>query len=83
MEIKDNGTLYNGPSEMVTVFNSHFVNAVRLTVHSPKSGPLYSSPIDITPPVFTLTEISESKVKSIITSINLSAPTRLQTGDFR
>ena len=72
MEMKDNGTLYKGQSEIVTVFNSHFVNYVKLTVHSPKSGPLYSSSIDITQPVFSLTEISESKVKSIITSINNS-----------
>ena len=72
LEIKDNGTLYKEPAEIVTIFNSHFVNSVRLTVHSPISGPLHSSPIDVSQPVFSLTEISETKVQSIITSIKNS-----------
>ena len=62
LEIKDNGTLYKEPAEIVTIFNSHFVNSVRLTVHSPISGPLHSSPFDASQPVFSLTEISEPKV---------------------
>lgn len=72
LEIKDNGTLYKELAEIVTIFNSHFVNSVRLTVHSPISGPLHFSPIDVSQPVFTLTDISEPKVKSIITSIKNS-----------
>lgn len=72
LEIKDNGTLYKEPAEIVTILNNHFVNSVRLTVHSPISGPLHTSPIDVSQPVFTLTEISEPKVKSIITSFKNS-----------
>ena len=72
LEIKDNGTLYKGPAEIATVFNSHLANSVRLTVSSPQSGPQYSSPINITQPVFALTEIPESKLKSIFTFLNNS-----------
>ena len=45
---------------------------MRLTIHSPQTGHIYSSPIDTTQPVFSLTETSESKVNSIISSLKNS-----------
>ena len=72
LEINDNGTLCKGPAEIAAIINNHFVNSVRLTIHSPQTGHIYSSPIDITQPVFSLTETYESKVNSIISSLQNS-----------
>ena len=72
LEINDNGTLCKGPAEIAAIFNNNFINYVRLTIHSPQTGHIYSSPIDTTQPVFSLTETSESKVNSIISSFKNS-----------
>ncbi len=72
LEIIHNGTLCKAPVETATLFNNHFVNSVRLTIHSPQTAPLHSLPVNNAQPVFSLTEVSESKVTSIITSIKNS-----------
>lgn len=72
LEISNNGTLCKGPAEIAAIFNNHFVNSVRLTINSPQIGQIHSSPIDSTQPVFSLTETSESKVNSIISSLKNS-----------
>lgn len=70
--IKDKGSLVKVATETATLLNSYFVNSVKMTVHINQTEPLHPSPIDISQPVLSLMDVSESKFNTILNSIKNS-----------